>query len=164
MIRERMDTADARREERSPEHALPARPTVLLVDSYDTSRRALGAFLAEHGYRVLEARNGVEGLRVVREQVPTLIIVELWPFFSASLQMVERVRRGRGTAHVPVLVVTSAVRPEYRARALAAGCEGYLEKPCEPGRVLASVRRVLAAAEPRPPEGRPVRDDPVPPL
>lgn len=116
---------------------------LLLVDSHDGARGALATLLRHVGYSVREARNGIEGLLVARTEPPRLVIADLWPFFSASLQMVERLRAQGATT--PVLVLTSAVSPEYRSRALAAGCDAYLEKPCDPQRVLAEVRRILDA-------------------
>lgn len=118
-------------------------PTVLVIDSYDSSREALSELLQEWGCTVLQVRNGVDGLRVARERHPELVIVDLWPFFSASLQMVERLRQSRSTRHIPVLVVTSAATPDYRIRALEAGCDAYLEKPCRADELQAQLRRVL---------------------
>lgn len=111
------------------------------MDSHDGARSALAALLREVGYPVREARNGLEGLRAAREIPPRMVIADLWPFFSASLQMVERLREQDG--RTPVVVLTSAVSPEYRTRAMAAGCAAYLEKPCEPTRVLAEIQRIL---------------------
>ncbi len=118
-------------------------PTLLLVDSYVSSRRALSDLLRECGYSVLDAHNAVEGLQLAREERPGLVIVDLWPFVSASLQLIERLRQSNGSEHIPVLVLTSSLSPQHRIRALAAGCAGYLEKPCGPEEVLAEVRRLL---------------------
>lgn len=118
------------------------RPTILIVDSYHGSRRALGDLLRESGYPVFEAPNGVDGLRLAREIVPALVLVALWPFFSSSVQMVERLRESPRTERTDVLVLTSAVSTQHRNRALAAGCAGFLEKPCDADGVLAEVRRI----------------------
>lgn len=122
--------------------------SILLIDSHSASRTTLAALLRDHGYAVLEAQNGVEGLHHVRHRLPDLIIVDLWPFYSASLQMMERLRKS-DIAQVPVLVHTSPVSPEYRERALSAGCAGYLEKPTPPDRLLAEMERILRAGVPR---------------
>lgn len=116
---------------------------LLLVDSHDATREALSERLRDSGYEVVGVHNGLEGLRAVRDRAPSLILLDLWPFFSASLQMLERLRAAESTRDIPVLVVTSPVSDAYRARALAAGCAGYLEKPCAPGAVAAAVRRIL---------------------
>jgi DNA-binding response OmpR family regulator len=117
--------------------------SLLIVDSYQGSRRALGDFLRDCGYEVHEAHNGMEGLRLVNEVKPALVIVDLWPFFSASVHMVERLRRGARGEPIEVLVLTSAVSSQHKGRALAAGCAGFLEKPCPAEEVLAEVRRIL---------------------
>ncbi len=118
-------------------------PTLLLVDSYAGSRSALAGLLRECGYTVIEVYNAVEGLKRAHEQQPALVIADLWPFVSASLQLVERLGESGGSGHIPVLVLTSSVSPQYRTRALAAGCAGYLEKPCAPEKVLAEIERIL---------------------
>ena len=120
-----------------------SQPTLLLVDPDEGSRGALADLLRAVGYSVLEARDGAEGLGMARERLPQLVIADLWPFSGHPVRMVERLRGSAATARVPVLALTTLVAPEYRGRALAAGCAGYLEKPCPADRVLAEVRRIL---------------------
>lgn len=130
---------------------------VLIVDSYQGSRRALGDLLREHGYPVFEAVNGMEGLRIAREIRPALIVVDLWPFFSAGVQMLEHLRESLPTDRAEVLVLTSVVSVQHRDRAVAAGCAGFLEKPCGADHVLAEVRRIMGGSlpnEPGPPRRR----------
>ena len=122
-----------------------SQPTLLLVDSYHASRWALAELLRGCGYSVLEAHNGVEALQLARRHPPQLVVVDLWPFFSASVQMVERLAAAPGDEAVPVLVLTSPVTPPHRTRALATGCAGFLQKPCPPEEVLAEIQRILAA-------------------
>lgn len=128
-----------------------ALPTLLLVDAHDAARRLHADLLRASGFQVLEAHNGVEGLIRTREQPVDLVVLDLWPFFSASLQMLEGLRRSQATRDVPVLVVTTPVPPSYRERALAAGCTGFVEKPCHPERVLPLVRQALGADAASPP-------------
>lgn len=116
---------------------------ILLVDSYESSRCALASLLCDSGFEVVQAANGLEGLHEARQRLPDLVIVDLWPFFSGTLQMVERLRTREPAHRVPVLVVTSSVSSRVRGGALRVGCEGYLEKPCSPGAVLAEVHRLL---------------------
>lgn len=122
-------------------------PTLLLVDAYDASRHALADLLREYGYAVFEGRNAVEGLHLAREQLPDAIILDLWPFFSASLRMVERLRTSGVTARIPVVVLTSSLTPAYRQRALNSGCAGYLEKPCRSEALHEELRRILDEPE-----------------
>lgn len=120
-------------------------PTVVLVDPYDSSRNALAVFLRDSGCEVLEAASGLEGILLLREVVPSIVIVDLWPFFSGALQMLEWLRANQRTRNVPVLIVTSTLSSEYRTRAQKVGCDGFLEKPCAPREVLAEVRHILSS-------------------
>lgn len=131
-------------------------PTILVVDSYHASRRALGDLLRDADYSVFEAPNGIDGLRIAREIGPALLIVDLWPFFSASVQMVEQLRESPRTDTAEVLVLTSVVSPHHRNRALAAGCAAFLEKPCGGDDVLAEVRRIMGVSM-RPAQAAPPR-------
>lgn len=123
---------------------------VLVIDSYEAARQALANLLRESGIPVLEASHGIEGLRLAREHGPALVVTELWPFFSGTLQMMEQLRAAPATRRIPVLVMTSQVGPECRARALTLGCVEYLEKPCPPEKVMRAVRRALIGKVYRP--------------
>lgn len=145
-----------RNEQRKIRHLSPARgdgagesrisATILLVDADDPSRQAVTELLREGGHMVIEAGDGLDGLGAAREQKPDLLIVDLWPFFSGSLQMLEALKTDPRTSDLPVLVLTGDISYEQRTRALAVGCEGFLEKPCPPEQVLAETRRILASA------------------
>jgi DNA-binding response OmpR family regulator len=131
----------------APTFPLTTRPmtdlNLLLVDADERARRALADLLGEVGYALSEAHDGVEAFRMVRERPPALVIADL--FFCASVQMVERLRGVPETAGVPVLALTTLVSSEHRGRALAAGCAGYLQKPCPAEEVLAEVARIVGA-------------------
>jgi CheY-like chemotaxis protein len=117
------------------------RPTLLVVEDDDDSRLALAAVLRQHGYGVVPAANGEEGLRALRSgPTPDLILLDMlmpgldgWGFLGQLQQ---------AGAQVPVLVTTGteALTPEW---AEAHGCAGLVRKPVEPDELLAEVRRCL---------------------
>jgi DNA-binding response OmpR family regulator len=81
-----------------------------------------------------------------------VVIVDVWPFYSAALQMMERLRAAETTTRIPVLVLTSAISADHRRRALGAGCAAYLEKPCGPERLWTQLHLALglsAAGQPK---------------
>ena len=131
--------------------AEPPAPYLLIVDAHDPSRSALAALLRDRGHRVRESGNALETLPIAREQPPALLIVDLWPFISASLQMIARVRHDAAITGIPVIVLTSALASRYRERAFAAGCAAYLEKPCPAAAILGEIGRLLAPSAPRTP-------------
>lgn len=117
--------------------------TVLLADGDPDSRYIYDFVLQHHGYRVLQAGNGEEAFRLACEHRPDLAVVELCLGVIDGPGLTEQLKRDRRTAHAPVLVLSSRVMATDRERARLAGCDGFLSKPCKPGRMLEEVRRFI---------------------
>ena len=120
--------------------------TVLLVDSHDDSRTIYRIILEHHGYVVLGTCCPEEAVRVARARRPDLIVLELAPFRASALEGLRALKSHPATASIPVLALSTALGDPDRERALAAGCAGYLLKPCPPLELLAEARRLLASA------------------
>ena len=130
-----------------PSPRLPSRPvprkTVLLVDSHEDSRTIYTAILEHHGFAVVAAVSGDDGLRLSRERRPDLIVVEFSPPRLASLATVRAFRAQPDTAAVPVVALSTTVGDADRELLLSEGVAGYMVKPCPPLVLLAEARRVL---------------------
>jgi CheY-like chemotaxis protein len=105
-------------------------PVVLVVEDDPSVRELISAALQEEGYRVLEARNGREALRVVNEQPasgepPCLVLLDLMLSGMDGIRVLEQLAAPRG--RVPI-VAMSASR-QYLAAAQAAGADVALPKP-----------------------------------
>ena len=124
--------------------------TVLLVDPDVDSRAICTAILEHHGYRVLQATNGADGLRIAREMRPDLVLTELSIPILDGWTVIHALKRDPLTAHLPVATLTVVAFPADRDRASAAGCVGYLVKPIEPRRLVEEVRSWIGpdAAQP----------------
>ena len=135
--------------ERSP--AAPVRAAgwspILVVDLQASSRAALGGLLRRSGYPVLEAGSSSD-FPAGAEITPRLIVFDPGPHMDAALRTVARMRIQQAKP-VPVVLVSAALTPEVRGRALAIGCAEVLPNPCPPGQLLAVVESLL---EPAPPE------------
>lgn len=128
-------------------------PELLLVDADDGSRAALAALLRGCGFAVAEARNGAEGLQVAHESDPAVVILDPWPFVSAAVRMVERLRESRPGTQVLVLTSRTEGGRNARARFATARC---LERPCPEAEILFEVARLLDASTRRRSEARPL--------
>ena len=118
--------------------------TVLIIDPDPDSRYMYAALLRHHGFRVVEASNGADGIMAACAVPPDLIITELLVPSGTGWKVPKLLKRDPRTAGIPILALTSRVVPGGRERALAAGCERYLAKPCEPSRLLGEVQELLA--------------------
>ncbi|CAN5839818.1 N/A [soil metagenome] len=119
-----------------------AQKIVLVADGHADSRMIYSAVLEFGGFSVLEASSGLEALAMMPAQMPHAIVTELKFPDSRSCEMLKRVKLDPMTAHIPVLIVTSDIRPGTRQRAEEDGCDAFRTKPCPPYDVLELVRQL----------------------
>ncbi len=120
------------------------RKTVLVVDDHENSRITYATYLEELGYRVLQARNGSEGIRVAREKQPDLILMDMTMPVVDGLEASRTLKSEPGTARIPIIAVT-AVSLRREQEHIRAVCDGFLPKPCRPEELAAEVRRLAGA-------------------
>lgn len=119
--------------------------TILIVEDNSDNRSIYATLLRHHGYRVLEAEDGAEGLELARTELPDLVLMDISLPVLDGWQATELLKQDSQTASIPVIALTAHAMVEHRHRSLDAGCAVYLAKPCEPSRVLEEIGRLLAA-------------------
>ncbi|HEU4455878.1 MAG TPA: response regulator [Longimicrobium sp.] len=117
--------------------------TVLIVEDQLEMRAINAMYLHHHGYRVLAADNGIDGIQAAREAAPDLILMDISIPGIDGIRATEQLKRDPATGHIPVVIITAHPYGSVGRRAQDAGCDGYLTKPCDPRRVLQEVRRRL---------------------
>lgn len=117
--------------------------TVLLVEDNEDNRIVYATMLEHYGYEVVETANGEDAVRIAKEQLPDLILMDISIPGIDGWTATERLREDERTRDIPVVAVTAHALPEHRARAESLQCEGYLTKPCEPRRLLEEVQRLI---------------------
>jgi len=122
-----------------------ASKTVLIVDDDPDSRNICVLFLQHHGYRVLEATDGEEGLRCAREERPDLVLMDVTLPRIDGWTATEQLKGAPETASIPVVILTGHALERDRERARASGGDAYLPKPCPPRRILEEVQRLIGA-------------------
>ena len=117
--------------------------TVLIVEDQLEMRAIASAYLERQGYRVLATDNGADAVRKARDEHPDLIFMDISIPGMDGIRATEALKRDPETGDIPVLIVTAHPYGSVGKRAVDAGCDGYLTKPCDPRRVLQEVRRRL---------------------
>jgi CheY-like chemotaxis protein len=120
--------------------------TVLIVEDQIEMRAIHATYLQHHGYRVLATDNGIEGLRVAREERPDLILMDISVPGIDGIRATEQLKQDPATRSIPVVIVSAHPYGSVGKRALGAGCDGWIAKPCDPRRLLDEVRRRLGPA------------------
>lgn len=120
------------------------RKTVLIVDDHDNSRTTYAMYLEELGYRVLQAPDGAEGVRIARERLPDVILMDMTMPVVDGLEASRTLKGLPETAHIPIIAVTavSLLREQERIRDV---CDGLLGKPCPPQQICDEIRRLAGA-------------------
>lgn len=121
--------------------------TVLLVEDNEDNRTVYRTILEHYGYKVMEARNGEDGVRMAREQRPDLILMDISIPVIDGWEATRILKADPKTNDIPIIALTAHALATDRAKAAEVGCDGYLAKPCEPRRVVAEVERFLGAAK-----------------
>lgn len=104
-------------------------------------------WLTEAGFRVDEAHNGLQALERALESVPDIVVTDLNIPGIDGFELTRRLKLDPRTSRVPVVAVTGyAAFAADPGRALRAGCDVVLEKPCTPEELESTIRAFIAAA------------------
>jgi CheY-like chemotaxis protein len=121
-------------------------PRVLLVDDDAETLRLYGFALELLGCRVVAAATARDALHAAATDPPNIVVTDLAMPGMDGFELCERLKASRATQDIPVLAVSGQALPSFQERALAAGCEEVLLKPCLPDDLYATISRVLEAA------------------
>lgn len=124
--------------------------TVILIIEDNPRNLKLARDVLEHaGYGTLEATTAEHGLALARAHRPDLVLMDVQLPGMDGVQALERMRADPSTNAIPVVALTAFAMKEDRARFIAAGFDGYLEKPIRvrefPGQVAETLRLAARA-------------------
>jgi two-component system cell cycle response regulator DivK len=122
-------------------------PLVLVVEDNPRNLKLVRDLLAYAGYRTLEASNGEDGVALARTHRPDLVLMDVQLPGMDGVEALARLRAEPESAELPVVAVTAFAMKDDRARFLAAGFDGYLEKPLSVREFPAQVAAILARRE-----------------
>ncbi len=117
--------------------------TVLVIDDQDLVRSAVISALEHQGYNLLEARDGAEGLKVVFQEKPDLIITDTMMPKVNGFEILGALKGNRELKHIPIIALSAKPTAEEEARLLDMGCFDFIAKPINPVRLVARVKHAL---------------------
>ena len=117
---------------------------VLIVDDDRDQRDMYSRYLTSRGFPVLLATHGGEAVDLARQTRPDAIVMDLSMPHVDGWEATRRLKRDPLTRDIPVIACTGLVMGSSAERALDAGCDAYVTKPCLPKDLVTEIRRVLA--------------------
>lgn len=121
------------------------RKRILLVEDHEDNRNVYRTILKLSGYEVIEAPDGLEGVRLAREELPDLVLMDVAIPQIDGWQATQILKADPSTSSIPIVALTALASPEDRRLSLDVGCDGFLAKPVEPRKVVAEVERFIGA-------------------
>ena len=116
---------------------------VLVIEDNKDNLRLITYALKRSGYEVVAAETGEEGIELALRERPFFIVMDIALPGIDGLETTRRIRNSEINDTIPVIAITSYAMQGDRERIVAAGCNGYLEKPIDPLTVVATIHDIL---------------------
>ena len=114
--------------------------TILIVEDHELSMKLFHDLLQTRGYRILQARDGVEGLKLARQHRPDLILMNIHLPKISGLEVMKWIKADDELKAIPIIAVTAFAMKGDEEKIREGGCEAYIAKPV-------SVRNFLKIVE-----------------
>ena len=123
--------------------ATSSAPLVMVVDDSLTVRKITSRLLEREGYRVVTAKDGVDALEQITNQLPDLMLVDIEMPRMDGFELSMRIRQDARTAAVPIVIISSRTAEKHRSRAQQIGVNAFLGKPYQETEMLAQLARYV---------------------
>jgi CheY-like chemotaxis protein len=104
------------------------RKMVLIVDDNDSYRRTCAKYLERKGWKILEARDGLEGVEVAREAKPDLILMDVEMPGLDGIEALDKLKEDPDTREIPIIIMSSRSDP-YEQETLTRNCPFFEKSP-----------------------------------
>jgi putative two-component system response regulator len=118
-------------------------PVILVVDDQPQNIELLEALLVPQGYTVVAAQSGQEALERLAADPIDLVLLDIVMPGMDGFAVTAKIRQGRGTLFLPIILVTALRETEDRIKGIEAGCDDFISKPIDKMELLARVRSLL---------------------
>ncbi len=123
-----------------------ANELVLIIEDNEKNRKLARDVLQVKGYRTIESETAEEGLKLVEEKGPALILMDIQLPGMDGITAMKRLKADPQTASIPIIAITASAMTHNRTTLLAEGFDGYQTKPISLKDFLGEIDRVLRAS------------------
>ena len=115
-------------------------PLVLVIEDNEQNLYLMRFLLEKNGFTVMEATDGLKGVEMAKEMKPHLILLDIQLPRMDGYAVAREIRKNDELAGTPIVAVTSYAMVGDRERILAAGADGYIEKPIDPEKFIEQIK------------------------
>ena len=119
-------------------------PSILVVDDSVTVRKVTSRILRRQGYTVLTAKDGIEALKVMQDEIPAVILLDIEMPRMDGFEVATRVRASDELSSIPIIMITSRTGDKHRQRAMELGVDHYMGKPYQEEHLLETLDELLS--------------------
>jgi phosphate regulon transcriptional regulator PhoB len=123
---------------------------ILVVEDEPDIRKLVQYNLTQERFKVLEAEDGEQALKLLQREKPNLVILDLMLPGLSGMELCKLLRQRSETARLPILMLTAKAGEADRVVGLEMGADDYLAKPFSPREMVARVRAILRRTESQP--------------
>jgi len=123
-------------------------PRLLLVEDDPALAELLEFRFTQEGYAVTVTPDGDEALLLAQEEAPDLVVLDWMIEGTSGIEVCRRLRRGKDTAHVPIVMLTARGAEDDKIRGLDTGADDFVTKPFSPRELIARVGAIMRRIRP----------------
>jgi len=116
---------------------------VLVIEDNEDNMKLITFILEKQGYDTIRAQTGREGIRLAVSEHPDFILLDIQLPDMDGLEVLKAIRSADACSGIPTIAITSFAMSGDRERFIAAGCNGYIEKPIDPETIITKIRQAI---------------------
>ncbi len=120
---------------------------ILVIEDNDDNMELITFILEANNYQTLKAATGQEGVTLALQERPDFIILDIQLPDIMGTDVLKMIRSSEIGDSIPIIAMTSYAMAGDREKLLAAGCDGYIEKPIDPATVMTQIEKVLGGSQ-----------------
>jgi len=121
-------------------------PRILYIEDNEDNAAMLRTWLElENDLEVVIATDGAQGVASAAREAPDLVLMDLYLPVLDGFEAMRQIRAGSSSRRIPIIALSAHAMEDDRAEAYAAGCDDFETKPVDFTRLIAKIRRLLAA-------------------
>lgn len=115
----------------------------LVIEDNEDNMHLITFILEKSGFATIRAENGKQGIALAVAEKPDFILLDIQLPDMDGLEALRHIRQAAATQAIKTIAVTSYAMTGDRERLIAAGCDGYIEKPIDPETIMNEIMRII---------------------